>query len=64
LLTLIAQLTAARLNLNATAELADANCSDFEFNDESIEDILAAAILLRFAMQTRGPLATAAASRP
>jgi hypothetical protein len=40
-LQLVAQLTAATLNLNATAELADATCGDFVFNGESIQDIIA-----------------------
>lgn len=41
-LELIAQLTAAKLNLNATAALFQgATCSDFTYNDETIQQIIA-----------------------
>ena len=41
-LTLIAQLTAAKLNLNATRELFEgASCSSYKFGDKSIQTIIA-----------------------
>ena len=33
-------LIAAKLNLNATAPLSDGACSDFKFDDKSIQDII------------------------
>jgi len=37
-LVMVAQLTAAKLNLQATAELLDATCSDWQFDSKSIEE--------------------------
>ena len=63
-LQLIAQLTAAKLNLNATATLFDgATCNGFEYEGDSIRDIIARCETAAICGETKIPSATAAALR-
>ena len=40
--TMVRQLTAAKINLGATADVSNGSCSDFEYEGQSIEEIITA----------------------